>query len=276
MNISQILSGNKFELITTKQRDILLEATSKSFKIEFGPQLGDQLPMLISENMGESWENILLNYPLLEDSLKKIFRAGADDILYGIRNELLKIITMPDAVNLTNTEILEFINSEEVFSKIQKLNKNQHPILLFTTKEFRDKIIEEFFNINIPDEAKGCFSENPKISNKKIITYDEIVAENEINTQKINQFLMDIHHQNTTKLPSRFACENTIWFKNQGLFEEHQQIGSQLNQQIVSQSCILCCYNLNELTDEHIQKIIQSRGIIILETPNSIFKRNER
>jgi hypothetical protein len=273
LDISTILSGNNFELTTTAQRDVLLDATTKSFRIEFGPQLGDQLSTLISENVGEPWENILLNYSTLEDSLKKIFRAGSTDILNGIRHEILKILHLPETSNLSNQEILESINFNDVFKYLQNLNRNQHPILLFVTKTFRDKIIREFFNTNIPDNAKGCFSENSNSSNKKIITYDEIVTENKINTTKINQFLTEIHHQNQTKFPSRFACENTIWFKNQGLFEEHQQIGSGLDQQVVSHSCILCCYNLNELTDENIQRIIQSRGIIILETPISIFKR---
>ena len=274
MNLSEILSGNGFELTTTKDQSILSEAVSKSFRIEFESDLGNQISTLISEVVGEPWEKILSDYSLFEDSLKKIFQDGAKNILNGIKNEIFSSINFSHISNESIPEILNTLRTKEVFETLQNLNKNQHPILLFATKDFREKTIGEFFNTNIPNDSKGYFSENPSKLNKTTITYDQIVKGNEINVSKVNQFLKSVHQKNQTQLPSRFACENSIWFKNQGLFEEHQNMGPDLDQSVVSQSCILCCYNLNQLTNEQIDKIIKSRGIIILENPVSIYKRS--
>ena len=273
MNIAEILSGHGFELTTTKDQTILSEAITKSFTVEFGTDLGNQITTLISDIVGKPWNKILKDFPLLEDSLKRIFQEGAEPILEGLRNEILREARFLENSNKSIPEILSSIRLEELFKTLKNLAKNQHPILLFSNTNFRDKIIQEFFDINIPNESKGCFSENPKQSVKPTITYDKIVEGEQISVKKINQFLSEVHQKNSTSLPSRFACENTIWFKNQGLFDEHQRMGTKLDQKVVSQSCILCCYNVNQLNDEQIQRIIQSRGIIILENPTSIFRR---
>ena len=272
MEITGILSGNGFELTTTKDQVILSKAVTKSFQIEFGSDLGPQISSLISEIVDESWGKILTDYALLEYSLKKIFQEGSGKILEGIKNEILKQPEFAEKSNKSIEEILESIRLEEVFTALKNLNKNQHPILLFSTEDFRNKIIQEFFDIKIPNESKGCFSENPSNS-QKTITYDKILEENQISPSKVNEFLREVHQTNQTSLPSRFACENTIWFKNQGLFDEHQKLGDKLDKTVVSQSCILCCYNVNQLNNSQIQRIIKTRGIIILEKPKSIFRR---
>ena len=272
MDISGILSGNGFELTTTKDHQILSTAITKSFQVEFGPNLGTQIASLISEITNEPWEKILTDFSLLEYSLKKIFQQGSKEILDGIKNEILKHPEMANKSDQSIPIILSSIRLKQVFSTLKNLNKNQHPILLFNTVDFRNKIIQEFFDIEIPNDSKGCFSENPS-EYKKNITYDKILEKNQISATKVNQFLNEVHQTNQTHLPSRFACENTIWFKNQGLFDEHQKLGDKLDKKVVSQSCILCCYNVNQLNNSQIQRIIQTRGIIILENPTSIYRR---
>ena len=215
MEIRGILSGNGFELTTTKDQLILSEAVTKSFQVEFGTELGPQISSLISEIVDKPWEKILTDYSLLEYSLKKIFQEGSEKILEGIKNEILKQPDFAAKSNNSIEEILSSIRLEEVFTALKNLNKNQHPILLFATKDFRNKIIQEFFDIKIPNESKGCFSETPS-EYKKNITYDKILDKNQISVIKVNQFLNEVHQTNQTSLPSRFACENTIWFKNQG------------------------------------------------------------
>ena len=273
MNIPKILLGNQFDLVTSEDKKILAKAVTKAFQVEFGPSLGKQVSFLISDNVGKSWDDILSNYPLLEDSLRQIFQEGAKEILDGIHSEITKNISYQEFSQQTTRAILEYVRLRQVFSILKKLDKNQHPILLFTNEKFRDKVVKEFFQTDIPNDSKGYFSESVKVTDKKMITYDEIITENQISPKKINKFLNEVHQQNKTELPSRFACENTIWFKEQGLFEEHQDMGTNLDSQVVTQSCILCCYNLNKLENEHIQRIINSRGMIILKTPLSIYLR---
>jgi hypothetical protein len=273
LNITKTLSGNGFELTTTKDQLILSNAVSKSFRIEFGADLGGQISELISEIVGDSWNKIISDYSLLEDSLRKIFQKGTENILSTIRNEILNSVNTSDYSKKSIPEILSDLRKQEVFKTLKNLDKNQHPILLFSKTEFRSKIIQEFFNTKIPDDSKGCFSENPNKFGKRTITYDRILDGEEISVGKVNQFLNEVHQKNSTALPSRFACENTVWFKNKGLFEEHQEMGRDLDPRVISQSCILCCYDLNQLQNDQINRIIQSRGIIILENPISIYKR---
>lgn len=181
-----------------------------------------------------------------------------------------QIIGVLDSLNfkkITNSE-------SEVLDFIDNIKNKDHSILLFQNDSARDKIVNSFIDKSKNKTYTACFSnDSAKYSCDEKITYNELVENDKLQTVKISEFLVGVLDRTYPSDFPRIVCEDTAWFSEAGFFEEHQKLGSQINQNIIDGSAILCCYNTAKLDDEKINTVLQSREYVILEEPFSVYQK---
>jgi hypothetical protein len=149
---------------------------------------------------------------------------------------------------------------------------------LIDSEDIRDKIVQEFFNPKVTRNViTACFSQNPsKFNCKHEITYDKLIKNDKLEPMIVSDFLLSVIDQPSTPESTRIACEDTSWFTEEGFFEEHQKLGNSIDNRVMNNSALLCCYNTTKLNDEQMNKILSSRNYIILQEPFSVYKKNSK
>ena len=217
--------------------------------------------------------DILIKPYKIDDLVLKInFHYKHDELMtsknvFGMDKILLELGFDP----ITNSE-------EEVFDFIHHVPKNYHPKLFFQTETFRDAILKEYFNPRFnPDASSGFFGrEKPSVKTTNFIKYRELVDNNQILFNKVESFFQDTIATSNSENQTRFACEDTVWFKDHGLFTLHQTMSKQLNPSILEKSSIFCCYDITRLNEEYIRIILKKSNIAIIEKPFRVFKKTLR
>lgn len=169
------------------------------------------------------------------------------------------------------------VNSKEnVFKFIHEINNNEHCILMFNEKKIRDEIVNEFFNPKYTYKSvTACFAHDlSKYQCNKAITYDELSENQVLIPNKITDFLIQLLDDSYRSESTRVACEDTAWFSEAGFFEEHQKLGNKLDEKIINETVMLCCYNINKINDEQIGIVLGNSKYVILDKPFSIYAKN--
>lgn len=214
--------------------------------------------------------DILIKPYKIEELVSKINYCYKHDVSMISNNilDLEKTITSLGFEKLTNSE-------SEVLDFIHNVPKNCHPKLLFKTESFRDNILKEYFNPKFnSDTSSGFFGRNiPSVKTTNYIKYKELIDNNQILVSKVESFFENTISSNHSKNLSRFACEDTVWFKEHGLFTLHQVMSQNLKRSILEKSSIFCCYDITRLTKEHINSILENSQVVILENPLMICRK---
>lgn len=168
-------------------------------------------------------------------------------------------------------------SEEEVLDFIHNIKRQDHCILIFHDEQARDKIVNEFvnpkYNIN---SVTACFSNTPtKYDCNHQISYDMLIQEQKFQPHVVSDFLLNILANSYEKDHARIACEETSWLAEHGVFDEHQKLGNSLDENVINESAIMCCYNESKLNDEQMNTVLSSRKYIILEKPFSIYEKKD-
>lgn len=108
-----------------------------------------------------------MNYDLLEKSLYRVLRKGADIILYDPKRELLIQVVLIDP-NITTSEIVnprlgvgdipKRIRTIETLEFVRKIPSHNHISFLYTNDNSKDNILAAFFDTMIDSDSTGLFS----------------------------------------------------------------------------------------------------------------------
>lgn len=184
-----------------------------------------------------------------------------------MQEQIVKALDSLSFKKITNSE-------SEASDFIDNIKNKDHSILLFQTDSVRDKIVNSFIDKSKNRAYTACFSnDSAKYNCDEKITYNELVENEKLQEVKISEFLVGVLDKAYPSDFPRIACEDTTWFSEVGFFEEHQKLGSKVNQNIINGSAILCCYNTAKLDDEMINTILQSREYAIIEEPFSVYQK---
>ena len=166
--------------------------------------------------------------------------------------------------------------NEEVFNFIHNVKHKEHCILVFQTDDFRDEIVNEFFNPEFArNTATASFThELSKYNCDHKITYNDLSQKQILLPTKISDFLVNVLNESYKRDSIRIACEDTAWFSEAGFFEEHQKCGNELDDRVINESIMLCCYNSNKLDEKKMNVVLSSRKYVILEEPFSVYQKD--
>jgi hypothetical protein len=270
-----MLKDGGFRQATNRTTSIFSEITQKSFDDMFGKNVSNAL---IDDFVASEMYNKLepfSNYDTFDKWLLEYFHEdGTEKILQIIKQNIEGPFERQSGLSLR--EIIPKNQKQDVFDFIHNIGNKEHPLLLFYDVKIRDEIINEFFNPKFTySTITGCFTHTPeKYHCDNTITYDEILVTDQLDINKIMNFFEQVY-DNKPNTPPRFACEDTSWFAESGLFEEHQQIGNKMSSLVLNNSIIMCCYDLARINQKQLELVIQSRNYIILEDPFCAFVRGE-
>lgn len=183
------------------------------------------------------------------------------------------MIDVPE--RLKSIGLKQICNSkEETVNFIHNIKHKDHCILIFHQDQSRDEVVKEFLNKNhTKNSMTACFTKSPgKYECNHQITYDSLIQEQKFLPNMVSDFLLEVLSESYKKEQTRIACEETSWLAEQGMFDEHQQWASTVDQNVINESSIMCCYNIAELDDNQLETIISSRKYIILDSPFSVFE----
>jgi len=185
-----------------------------------------------------------------------------------MNNSVVNLLNSIDFKRITTTD-------DDVFNFIHSINHKEHCILIFYNEHVKDKLVKEFFNTKfIRNAVSACFSrESSKFKCDHEITYDELTQNQMLLPSKISDFLVTVLDESYKRDFTRIACDDTTWFSEAGFFEEHQKCGNNLDDRVMNESVILCCYNATKLNEERLKVVLSSRKYIILEEPFAVYEK---
>ena len=168
----------------------------------------------------------------------------------------------------TENEVLDFIHD---------IKHKDHCILIFHDEQKRDKIVNEFINPKFAkNSVTACFSNNPtKYQCNHQMSYDDLVQDQKFQPHVVGDFLLMVLANSYEKNQTRIACEETSWLAEHGYFEDHQKWGNTIDERVINESSVMCCYDASKLNDEQMKIVLSSRKYIILDEPFSVFGKKD-
>lgn len=166
---------------------------------------------------------------------------------------------------------------EDTINFIHNIKHKDHCILIFNQDHARDEIVKEFLDKNhTKNSITACFTRTlGKYECNHQITYDSLILEQKFQPQVVSDFLLNVLSESYKKEQTRIVCEETSWLAEQGVFDEHQQWGNTIDQNVINESSIMCCYDIAKLDDNQLEVIISSKKYIILDNPFCVFQKED-
>ncbi|MGI0082915.1 MAG: hypothetical protein ACREAG_06425 [Nitrosopumilaceae archaeon] len=75
-------------------------------------------------------------------------------------------------------------------------------------------------------------------------------------------------------MPTRIADEDVTWWIKNGFADEHLKLEKKLGKRLDDNMLILCAYNISNMNDKQIATVIEPHGLVILDDPLSLYKRD--
>ncbi len=273
----KILADLGYKKIPGSAKSLISEVIEHCLVKLWGHVTIDNLISSIASEKGISKHELLSNYSLLEKGIEDF--VGPDSMLITrktIKEALRKAANIFDE-EISFEKMIESIQKVEVLDFLSNMKGSTTPILFYTQEKFRTEIIDGYLN---PYESSkistGHFSRGPTtIKATQNITYNELVDGNQMVLERVNDFFSKTHAMNSSNLPTRFSCEDTIWFKEEGFSDEHQSIRHSLNPEIIRNAIILCSYDLNKISEEEFKKLLISSDYVLLDNPFSVYEKTD-
>ena len=143
----------------------------------------------------------------------------------------------------------------------------------YKSLENRDKIVKQFFNPkHTRNYMTACFSNTPsKYECNHQMSYKTLIQEQKFQPHLVTDFLLSVLADSYKKDQTRIACEETSWLAEHGMFDDHQKWANSLDEKVIAESAIMCCYNASKMDEHQMKTIIASRKFVILDDPLSVY-----
>lgn len=220
---------------------------------------------------GISEMQLLTNYKLIEESLYKFFRKGANVVLRYFRQELLKNTAMSKKMDtVTNMDIIKEIYSKETIKFANENHSHDHIAILYENENMKQQLLLEFFNAKVNEGTpKGLVSVNPVEIDSLTdnLLYEDVTKGGQAKiTSNFFQWASGIHALNRSETyPTIIAGEYANWFFKNDLTAEILSIETNLGRRINENMLVLCPYDVSDIVDENILgTIVKPHKYIIL------------
>ena len=290
MPVSQILLQLGYSPITSKSDNVFLEATQKALKV-FGPSSYKDLMAQLHSKTGMSEIELIKNFHLFEDALKKSTGTISAKIMVdGIKEELVKYTHLKTTTHKID-EIITKVEEYSVYDFIINLTSAEHILVLYKDKETIDLIMSDFFSKR--NQAPfGLVSEFPtKIKDIRNITYEKLSGmdkkdifekdkkeilekEKRETVKKLSNWINNMHSCNTSSLPTRFADQDCTWYTRNELGDEHLKMESSFGPKPYQKIILLCAYDISKIPDNRLESLIKSHGYVILENKHLVLYKS--
>jgi hypothetical protein len=293
---SNILDKLGYIPIPSRSDKILYDAARRSIE-RFGQSASKAILDHMRSMDGLSEEELLTNFDLLEKSLQRVLRKGAEVVLHDIKIEILThavlmdpTITISEIRNpqLTIRNILKRIRSTEALEFIREKASRKHIAFLYRNEDAKNKIFSAFFDTNITDKASKGLLLSKKPNNGLVqvlnyvnssILYQELLQESRdelVVVKKLADWLYSLKNLrlDTKNAATRIASEDVTWWVRNGFADHYckgfeESIGSSLQDDL----SVLCGYNISDYNNNAtVNRMIATHGYVILDEPSIVYR----
>jgi hypothetical protein len=299
--ISNILDKLGYIPIPSQADEILYQAATRAID-RFGQSASKAILDHICSIDRLSKEELLTNFDLLEKSLQRVLRKGAQVVLHDIKIEILTqavlidpTITISEIRNqqLTIRNILKRIRSTEALEFIREKASHKHVAFLYRNENAKNKLFSAFLETNTTANAsKGLLlSKKPRNGLLRVlkyvdrsILYEELLEESreeQVVSEKLAAWvhsLKNLRLDNFKNGATRIASEDVTWWVKNGLADHYcigfeKLIGSSLQDDL----SVLCGYNISDYSNNNgiVNKMIATHGYVILDETSIVYRAPE-
>ena len=232
------------------------------FEDNFGKELGNEIPYLISEVAKTDYEKLLQNPNLFNSALDEIFRDGAA----RIKNQISKKQSFQK----------EGKTVEKAIQMIEE-SQNIHVVSLFFEEDkFRDNLVKEYLQSSQKHKVTTAFfgKTEPPMQVTSSRTYQQVILDKSILHDKVQENISNAVSQNNSDRCSRICCQETSIFKEHDMFSQYLDLLKGIDQ-IKNDVQILFCFRKNILEESEIEKIASASDVVILDSKEAILERGE-
>lgn len=303
LKYSNILDKLGYLPVSSKAARILCNAAKASIGM-FGHSASKAIIEHMCSINGLSEEEILTNCDLLQTSLYKILRKGADVILHNIKAEILPHAILIDPTisvseisnpQFTVGDIVKRICTAETLQFIRENPLGKHIAFLYENEYSKNRVLSAFFDGSATSKAttRNILLSKNRGSNHRYavynsILYQELLEESTRSDQVVKKladwtdmlYSLDNLKQNNNNSNNnggyktiRVASENTTWWRRNGLADLHLSLEKSLGRCVQHNLSIICGYDISEEEGNGtISASISAHGYVILNEPFILYR----
>lgn len=266
--IHQLLSSSGFVSIS-ESATLVRKAVRTAFD-EFGESVADAFVQNLADIHKMPVEVILVDYPVLEKSVKRVFGYGAELITDSIRKNLIK--TMPGLPpSLSTGDMVSQILESETTKFLRHLPNAEHIVLLHREAEAKEKMISAFLDAAA---ARGVIFSGDRQYGSDIhsVSYEDILKkEDKQNSMKnLADWIGGVRAKGKV---ARIIGQDDAWFINNGFAEELMALEKGLGPKLEDGMSVFCTYDLQNTSSVHLHDIITSHDYVLLDNPMVVYGR---
>jgi hypothetical protein len=272
--------------LNSMAEDVLYLSTKSALE-----QIGKSYAKAVIKNICDlnrlSEREILTNCDLFEDSMYRLFGRGAASVISRVKVLALSHAVMEGKSDLTIPEILDpsltingilnEIRRIEALDFVQKMSSYNHIALLYSQKEFLNKVLSKYFETEAP---RALLSENSEIYNHLNLTtsvsYNNLLGTVKEQTRensltRIKKWIDSFRSINTSKVPVRIAEDDATWWVKNGHIKTLTAIEQVLSKSLPSRTSILCAFDISKITSKELssmKSVIGAHDYVIIEEPS--------
>jgi len=266
--VYQLLSSSGY--VSVSESVNLVRTVIKASFDELGESVADALLENVSHIYRLPIDMILLDFPLLEKSIRQVFGYSADLIIASIRNNLMEVV--PDlSPSLSVGDMISQILESETTKFLKNLPSSEHIVLLHRAAKTKEKMISAFLDAQA---ARGViFSGDDKYGpDIHSVSYKDILKKEDKakSMSDLARWIAGVRAQNKI---TRIVGQADAWFLNNGFSDELISLEKGLGPRLEDDLSVFCTYDLRKITSIHLYDIITSHDYVLLDNPLVVYGR---
>lgn len=239
----------------------------------FMPQ--DKVDMVIdfmAKGSGLPPAGIASDPAILEPLLRELLHSATDIVLNEMKNSLAGY-SLSKRQDASLKDLMEEIREFEVRRFMRSIPTREHALLLYSGSGAKDSLLREFFDAARKDRPRGMVTKSGlSYDGVDTITYD---AYNHKSWREIIDTNLDWFVRNQLQkdnFAGRFAAEDHAWYIHHGFASQLLEMEQSVWKKTQADWVFLCCYDLQLVPDEYLDRIIAPHSYVILDDPCMLYR----
>ena len=203
-----------------------------------------------------------------------IERYRTNSVIHSARTNQAKVNLLDLRIVLKELGYRVIAGPKETLDFVRSCKGHEHISFIYENRNSLSAVMPEFFRSDIPEESKCLVSlaPIPLLSVKKMLYRELSKGDRQSILKKYMGFFEYTHSSNRSRSATRMAGEDSTWFLENGLFDEHQELEYAVGREGVESRIILCGYDMAAIPNKTaVERIIGSHRYVIIEQPLTLY-----
>lgn len=206
--------------------------------------------------------------------MQKIFGSPAVKVITKTFNEDLEKQNISFTSNSYNDQILNQIHKNNISDFFGDVQSHQNIALFFKNLEFLEFTFNRFIQTNKTQTPVICISNSgSEINTSKNMKINDLIIDNQIQTDKIIKEVIKLHSTNKTSLPTLVMCQGGSWLIEHEYYLNYFTFREFWRKLLTENVSCLFPYDFSKMNQKNIEKIIEFHDQVITEFPSMIYEK---